>query len=41
VVTRIAQQLGGSFGTAVLAVVLSGAITARHGNLAAGFDIAF
>jgi EmrB/QacA subfamily drug resistance transporter len=41
VVTRIAQQLGGSFGTAVLAVVLSGAITARHGNLATGFDIAF
>jgi EmrB/QacA subfamily drug resistance transporter len=41
VVTRTAQQLGGSFGTAVLAVVLSGAITARHGNLAAGFDVAF
>jgi EmrB/QacA subfamily drug resistance transporter len=41
VVTRIAQQLGGSFGTAVLAVVLSGAITARHGDLATGFDIAF
>src|SRR5580693_2051198 len=41
VVTRIAQQLGGSFGTAVLAVVLSGAITARYGNLAIGFDIAF
>jgi hypothetical protein len=41
VVTRTAQQLGGSFGTAVLAVVLSGAIAARHGNLATGFDIAF
>jgi len=41
VVTRIAQQIGGSFGTAVLAVILSSAITARHGDLAAGFDIAF
>lgn len=40
-VTRTVQQIGGSFGTAVLAVILSGAITARHGDLAAGFGIAF
>jgi EmrB/QacA subfamily drug resistance transporter len=41
VVTRMVQQVGGSFGTAVLAVILSGAIAAQHGNLATGFDIAF
>jgi EmrB/QacA subfamily drug resistance transporter len=41
VVTRTVQQIGGSFGTAVLAVILSAAITARHGDLATGFDIAF
>jgi EmrB/QacA subfamily drug resistance transporter len=41
VVTRTVQQIGGSFGTAVLAVILSGAVTARHGDLATGFDIAF
>jgi EmrB/QacA subfamily drug resistance transporter len=41
VVTRTAQQVGGSFGTAVLAVILSGAIAARHGDAAAAFDIAF
>jgi len=41
VVTRMVQQVGGSFGTAVLAVILSAAITARHGDLAAGFDVAF
>jgi len=41
VVTRTVQQIGGSFGTAVLAVILSSAIAARHGDLAAGFDIAF
>ena len=41
VVTRTVQQIGGSFGTAVLAVILSAAVTARHGDLAAGFDIAF
>ena len=39
-VTRIAQQIGGSFGTAVLAVILSGAV-ARHGDLTAGFSVAF
>jgi hypothetical protein len=41
VVTRTAQQIGGSFGTAVLAVLLSSAITAHHGNLVTGFDQAF
>jgi hypothetical protein len=35
------QQVGGSFGTAVLAVILSGAIAARPGDAAAAFDIAF
>jgi EmrB/QacA subfamily drug resistance transporter len=41
VVTRTAQQVGGSFGTAVLAVILSNAIATHHGNQAAGFDQAF
>jgi EmrB/QacA subfamily drug resistance transporter len=41
VVTRTVQQIGGSFGTAVLAVILSAAITAHHGRLASGFHIAF
>jgi EmrB/QacA subfamily drug resistance transporter len=41
VITRMVQQVGGSFGTAVLAVILSAALTAHHGNLATGFDIAF
>jgi EmrB/QacA subfamily drug resistance transporter len=41
VLTRTVQQIGGSFGTAVLAVILSTAIAAHHGNLVAGFDQAF
>jgi EmrB/QacA subfamily drug resistance transporter len=41
VVTRTAQQIGGSFGTAVLAVILSRAVAAHHAHLAAGFDVAF
>jgi EmrB/QacA subfamily drug resistance transporter len=41
VVTRMVQQIGGSFGTAVLAVILYAASTAHHGNLATGFRIAF
>jgi hypothetical protein len=41
VLTRTVQQIGGSFGTAVLAVVLSSAVAAQHGHLAAGFDVAF
>jgi len=41
VLTRTMQQLGGSFGTAVLAVILTGAIAARPGHAAAAFDVAF
>ena len=41
VVTRTAQQLGGSFGTAVLAVILENAVAAHHGVLASAFDVAF
>jgi len=41
VVTRTVQQIGGSFGTAVLAVILSGGITAHQGSLATAFDAAF
>jgi EmrB/QacA subfamily drug resistance transporter len=41
VLTRMLQQLGGSFGTAVLAVLLTSAITAHQGDLARGFDEAF
>jgi EmrB/QacA subfamily drug resistance transporter len=41
VLTRTLQQLGGSFGTAVLAVTLSAAITAAHGNLTTAFHQAF
>jgi EmrB/QacA subfamily drug resistance transporter len=39
VVTRMAQQIGGSFGTAVLAVILTAASTTS--GLAAGFHVAF
>ena len=41
VLTRTAQQIGGSFGVAVLAVILESAITSHHGNLTAAFNIAF
>ena len=41
VLTRTTQQIGGSFGTAVLAVVLEDAVTAHHGSLPAAFGIAF
>ena len=41
VLTRTAQQLGGSFGTAVLAVVLAGAIAAHPAALADAFHVAF
>jgi EmrB/QacA subfamily drug resistance transporter len=41
VLTRTAQQIGGSFGTAVLAVILESAATAHRGNLTAAFNIAF
>ena len=45
IITRTAQQIGGSFGTAVLAVVLERSV-AQHaaaglGGVAAGFDVAF
>jgi EmrB/QacA subfamily drug resistance transporter len=43
IITRIVQQVGGSFGVALLAVILEGALT-RVGadtTLAAGFDRAF
>jgi hypothetical protein len=39
--TRTAQQIGGSFGTAVLAVILEDAIVAQHGALAGAFHMAF
>ena len=41
VLTRTAQQIGGSFGTAVLAVILESAVAAHHGDLTAAFNIAF
>jgi EmrB/QacA subfamily drug resistance transporter len=41
VLTRTAQQIGGSFGTAVLAVILEEAIASHDGALADAFDIAF
>lgn len=40
-VTRTAQQLGGSFGTAVLAVILESAVSSHHGDLTAAFNVAF
>jgi EmrB/QacA subfamily drug resistance transporter len=41
VLTRTAQQVGGSFGTAVLAVILVGAIAAHPVTLAGAFHVAF
>src|SRR5580693_9256550 len=41
VLTRTAQQIGGSFGTAVLAVILESAVAAHHGDLTAAFQVAF
>jgi EmrB/QacA subfamily drug resistance transporter len=41
VLTRTAQQIGGSFGTAVLAVILEGAIAAHPATLANAFHVAF
>jgi EmrB/QacA subfamily drug resistance transporter len=41
VLTRTSQQIGGSFGTAVLAVILQAAIVSHHGALAGAFHIAF
>jgi hypothetical protein len=39
--TRTTQQIGGSFATAVLAVVLERALVSHPGLTATGFDIAF
>jgi hypothetical protein len=41
VLTRIAQQVGGSFGTAILAVALQRAVAAHAGAGAAGLGDAF
>lgn len=43
IITRLAQQLGGAFGTAILAVILERATAGASGlaDLAHGFDIAF
>lgn len=41
VLTRTAQQIGGSFGSAVLAVILEGAIAAHPATLAGAFHVAF
>jgi len=41
VLTRTAQQIGGAFGTAVLAVILQGAIAAHPATLADAFHVAF
>ena len=41
VLTRTAQQIGASFGTAVLAVILEGAIAAHPATLADAFHVAF
>jgi len=41
VLTRTAQQIGGSFGTAVLAVILEDVIATHHGALAQSFHVAF
>jgi hypothetical protein len=41
VLTRTAQQLGGSFGTAVLAVILQTAVAAHPATLANAFHTAF
>ena len=41
VLTRTAQQIGGSFGTAVLAVIFSSAVASHPGDLTAAFNIAF
>jgi len=41
VLTRTAQQIGGSFGVAILAVILESAVAAHHGELIAAFHVAF
>lgn len=41
VLTRTAQQIGGSFGVAVLAVIFESSVAAHHGDLVAAFHVAF
>jgi EmrB/QacA subfamily drug resistance transporter len=41
VLTRMTQQVGGSFGTAVLAVILASAVAVHPGNLNGAFQVAF
>ncbi|HEX4059707.1 MAG TPA: hypothetical protein VHY58_01700 [Streptosporangiaceae bacterium] len=41
VLTRTTQQIGGSFGTAVLAVILEGAIAAHPATPTDAFHVAF
>jgi EmrB/QacA subfamily drug resistance transporter len=41
VLTRTAQQIGGSFGVAVLAVIFESAVASQHGALTAAFHVAF
>jgi len=41
VLTRMTQQIGGSFGTAVLAVILAGSVAVHPGNLNGAFQVAF
>jgi MFS family permease len=41
VLTRTAQQIGGSFGTAILAVILESAIATHPATLADAFHVAF
>jgi predicted MFS family arabinose efflux permease len=43
IITRVAQQIGGSFGTAILAVILVSSVAGSTGlnDLAGAFDVAF
>jgi EmrB/QacA subfamily drug resistance transporter len=43
IITRLAQQVGGAFGTALLAVILESSVSGAHtlAEVAAGFDTAF
>lgn len=43
IITRLAQQIGGAFGTAILAVILEATTSGATGiaDLATGFDVAF
>jgi EmrB/QacA subfamily drug resistance transporter len=41
VLTRMAQQVGGSFGSTVLAVILTSSVASHHGNLVGAFTVAF